>query len=263
MFHWVRKVHSKLSPKKCLLFQKEVPFLGQIVGQDGVKMDPQKVSAVKEWPVPKCVTEVWSFLGLCTYYRFVKDFANIASPLHHLTKNGARFCWDAKCQSAFDNLKTVLVNTPVLPYSDPSCPYIVDCDASAEGIGAVLSQVKDDREHVVAYYSYKLSKPEKNYCVTRKELLAVVKSLCYFHPYLYGAKFTVRTDHAALRWLKTLKAPEGQQARWPGQLDQYDYHTEHCPGQTHSNADSLSRLSASLAAAIVAARNLIRSASGC
>ena len=93
MFHWVRKVHSKLSPKKCLLFQKEVPFLGHFVGQDGVKTDPEKVSAVKEWLVPKSVTEARSFLGLCAYYRrFVKDFVNSASPLHHLTRKGVRFC---------------------------------------------------------------------------------------------------------------------------------------------------------------------------
>ena len=209
----------------------QVPFLGHIVGQDEVRTDPQKVTAVKELPVPKSVTEVRSFLGLCTYYhRFVKDFATIASPLHHLTRKGARFCWDAECQSTFDDLKMALVYTPVLPYPDPSFSYIVDCDASADEIGAVLSQVKDDREHVVAYYSYKLSKPEKNYCITRKEPLAMVKSLDHFHPYLYGAKFTVRTDHAALRWLKTLKAPEGQLARWLGKLEQYDYHMKHRPG---------------------------------
>lgn len=111
------------------------------------------------------------------------------------------------------------MNAPVLPYPDPACPYIVDCDASAEGMGAVLSQLKDGREHVVAYYSNKFSHAEKNYCVTRKELLAVVKSLENFHPYLYGAKFTVRTDHAALRWLKMMKNPEGQLGRWIGRLE--------------------------------------------
>ena len=93
----------------------------------------------------------------------------------------------------------------------------------------------------MAFYSAKFSRPERNYCVTRKELLAVVRSLAHFHPYLYGAEFTIRTDHAALRWLKTLKDPEGQLARWLGRLEQYDYSVEHRAGRSHTNADSLSR----------------------
>ncbi len=105
--------------------------------------------------------------------------------------------------------KRVLADAPVLSYPDPRFPYILDCDASAEGIGAVLSHEKDGREHVVEYYNQKFSPHERNYCITRKELLAVVKSFHYFHPYLYGAQFTARTDHAALKWLKTLKNPEG------------------------------------------------------
>jgi len=238
----LRAANLKLSPKKCLFFQSEVPFLGNIVGRDGVKTDPQKVAAVQDWPVPTCVADVKSFVGLCTYYRrFVKQFAQIASPLHQLTRKGARFEWSAACQVAFDSLKRALVEAPVLPYPDPASPYLLDTDASAEGLGAVLSQVKDGKECVVAYYSAKFTDPEKNYCVTRKELLAIVKSTEHFHPYLYGAKFLIRTDHAALQWLKTLKAPEGQLARWLGRLEQYHYEVQHRPGRVHNNADSLSR----------------------
>ena len=238
----LRAANLKLSPKKCLLFQVEVPFLGHVVGRDGVRTDPQKITAVQEWPVPKNVAEVRSFLGLCTYYRrFVQGFAQVAAPLHRLTKKGVHFNWDDQCQGAFDSLKRALTEAPVLPYPDPTRPYLLDTDASDEGIGTVLSQVKEGKEHVVAYYSAKLNKAERNYCTTRKELLAVVKSLEHFHPYLYGAKFTVRTDHAALRWLKTLKAPEGQLARWLGRLEQYDYEMQHRPGRIHNNADSLSR----------------------
>ena len=192
--------------------------------------------------MPRNVAEVRSFLGLCTYYRrFVWDFATVAAPLHQLTRKGAGFKWTETCPEAFCGLKNALTKAPVMPYPDPSRPYVVDTDASTEGIGAVLSQEKDGQEHVVAYYSAKFSKPERNYCVTRKELLAVVKSLEHFHPYLYGAKFIIRTDHAALRWLKTLKRPEGQLARWLGKLEQYDYSMEYRPGRTHNNADSLSR----------------------
>ncbi len=94
-------------------------------------------------------------------------------------------------------------------------------------------------EHVVAYYSQKFSPPERNYCITRK-LLSVVKSLDHSHPYPYGTQFTVRTGHAVLRWLKTLKNPKGQLARWIGKLEQHNYRMEHRPGRVHNNADGLS-----------------------
>lgn len=238
----LRTAGLKLSPKKCTLFRTEVPFLGHLVGRQGVKTDPLKVTAVEGWPVPKTVSELRSFLGLCTYYRrFVPGFATVAAPLHNLTRKGAQYLWDEACQQAFTALKQALVKAPVLPYPDPELPYILDTDASQEGVGAVLSQLRDGQECVVAYYSAKFSKPEKNYCVTRKELVAVMKGLAHFHHYLYGSHFTIRTDHAALRWLKTLREPEGQLARWIGKLEQYNYVIEHRPGRCHNNADSLSR----------------------
>ncbi|ROT85243.1 hypothetical protein C7M84_019236 [Penaeus vannamei] len=230
----------KLSPKKCTLFHTEVPFLGHVVGRQGVRT--LKVSAVESWPVPRTVAVLRSFLGLCTYYRrFVQGFATIAAPLHQLTRKGASFVWDKACHQAFVALKQALVEAPVLPYPDPSLPYILDTAASQEGVGVVLSQLKDGQEYMVAYYSCKFSKPERNYCVTRKELAAVMKGLSHFHHYLYGAQFTIRTDHAALRWLKTLKEPEGQLARWLEKLEQYNYQVVHRAGRVHSNADSLSR----------------------
>ena len=192
--------------------------------------------------MPKSVKEVRSFLGFCTYYRrFVRGFATIAAPLHRLTRKGASYHWDDVCQAAFEKLKKALVEASVLPYPDPSLLYILDCDASTEGIGAVLSLVREGQEEVDAYYSAKFNPPEKNYCVTRKELLAVVKAVDHFHSYLYGAEFTIRTDHAALRWLKTLKNPEGQLARWLGRLEQHHYRVVHRPGRVHNNTDSLSR----------------------
>lgn len=219
-----------------------MPYLGHIVGKEGVRTDPAKVTAVREWPTLTNLRKLRSFLGLATYYRsFIKDFSKIATSLHNLTKKGRKFEWTPECEKAFCGLKMALTEAPVLPYPDPNLPYLLDTDASQEGLGAVLSQIKDGKERVVAFYSSKLTNPEKNYCVTRKELLAVVKSLEHFHPYLYGAKFTIRTDHAALRWLKNLKAPEGQLARWLGRLEEYDYEVVYHPGRAHGNVDSLSR----------------------
>lgn len=117
----------------------------------------------------------------------------------------------------------------------------MDTDASNYGIGAVLSQVQEGQECVIAYYSQVLGRSERQYCTTRKELLAAVKAVKHFHPYLYGRSFTLRTDHAALRWLLSFRHPEGQIARWLERLQQYDFRVEHRPGLTHGNADALSR----------------------
>ena len=116
------------------------------------------------------------------------------------------------------DIKKAVVEAPVLPYPKPKLPYLLDTDTNAEGVETVLSQVKDRKEHVVAYYTAKFSRLEHSYCVTRKELLVVVKSLEHFQPYLYGVEFTIRTDQAPLQWLKSLKVPEGELARWLGRL---------------------------------------------
>lgn len=238
----LRNAGLKLSPKKCNLFQQSVKFLGHVVSGEGLSTDPEKTRAVAEWPVPSKVTELRSFLGLCSYYRrFVKDFAEIARPLHRLTEKTKDFAWTQECDDAFNRLKTALTTAPVLKYPSTTDPFILDTDASNFGLGAVLSQVQDGEERVVAYYSTTLSKPERNYCVTRKELLAVVKAVKRFHHYLYGRQFLVRTDHGALRWLMKFKNPEGQLARWLEYLGTYDLRIEHRSGNKHTNADALSR----------------------
>ena len=232
----------KLSPKKCHLFQKSVTFLGHVVSGEGISTDPEKVRAVQDWPVPTAVGELRSFLGLCSYYRrYVRNFSTIARPLHRLTEKGSDFKWTQECSDAFNHLKNALITAPVLKYPSSTERFILDTDASNFGIGAVLSQVQDGEERVVAYYSATLSKAERNYCVTRKELLAVVSAVKKFHHYLYGRPFLVRTDHGALRWLLNFKNPEGQLARWLEVLGVYDLTIEHRSGVKHANADALSR----------------------
>ena len=238
----MRQAGLKLKPSKCHLFQKSVAYLGHIVSADGVATDPSKVQAIAEWPVPKCVKDVRSFLGLASYYRrFIRGFAEIASPLHALTEKSREFVWSESCQSAFEELKGRLQTAPILCYPIPEGDFILDTDASGDGIGAVLSQVQGTDEKVLAYGSRKLSRPERNYCVTRRELLAVVVYLKYFKQYLYGRKVTVRTDHAALRWVLNFKNPEGQLARWLEVISQYDLVIQHRPGGKHANADGLCR----------------------
>ena len=175
----------------------------------------EKTKAVCEWPVPKNVKEVRSFLGLCSYYRkFIFHFANIARPLHKLTEKNQSFVWTEECQMAFENFKQALTNTPILAYPRNEDSFILDTDASNTCMGAVLSQIQDGKEKVIAYYSKAFSRTERKYCVTRRELLAVVASIKHLHHYLYGRHFLVRSDHGALRWLLNFKNPEGQIARW-------------------------------------------------
>lgn len=204
--------------------------------------DPAKVAAVRDWPVPHSVGQLRSFLGLASYYRrFVKDFATIASPLHRLTQKGQVFQWSKDCADAFEQLRSALVGAPVLCYPDPQLPFIVDTDASNVGLGAVLSQEGENGEQVISYYSRSLNRPERNYCVTRRELLAVILGLRHFRPYLYGRRFLLRTDHASLTWLLNFKEPEGQLARWLETLQDYDFEIRHRSGRLHANADALSR----------------------
>ena len=242
VFRRMRSAGLKLNPKKCHLFRREVTFLGHVVSSQGIGTDPAKTETVDSWPVPRNKKELRSFLGLCTYYRkFVRNFASIAAPLHWLTRDDVEYVWDEKCATAFKLLKSALTRSPILAYPDAGGEFILDTDASSCGIGAVLSQLQDGVERVVAYYSRSLSSPERNYCATRRELLAVVDAIRHFHHFLYGTAFRVRTDHAALKWLRHLKDPEGQLARWLTRLEQYQFTVQHRPGIQHSNADCLSR----------------------
>jgi transposase InsO family protein/predicted aspartyl protease len=232
----------KISPKKCHFFQTKVNFLGHVVSAEGIATDPDKTTAVQQWPVLKNVHDVRSFLGTCSYYRrYIKSFADIARPLHKLTEKTARFQWSQECDAAFNTLKQRLVTAPILGYPNMDDPFILDTDASGFALGSVLSQVRDGKEYVIAYFSKALGKAERNYCVTRRELLAIVESLKHFHHYLYGLKFWVRTDHGALNWLLRFKNPEGQIARWLEFLATYDMVVSHRPGKQHGNADGMSR----------------------
>ena len=181
----LREAGLKLKPKKCNFLQKEIQFFGHIVSKAGVRTDPDKVRAVENMKTPSTVTQVRSFLGLSSYYRkFIKDYSKLAKPLFDLTKKDKKFVWDEACNKAFQELKTKLTTAPILAYPRAEgSEFVLDTDASAYAIGAVLSQVQDGKERVIAYGSRSLDKPERNYCVTRREMLAVVYFTKYFKHY--------------------------------------------------------------------------------
>ena len=242
VFRRLQEYNLKLKPSKCHLLQQRVLFLGHVLSEEGVATDPSKIKAVEEWVVPRNLRQVRSFIGLCSYYRrFIHDFAVVAQPLHFLTRKNVPFCWTDECQQAFEELKRRLVSSPILALPADEGQYILDTDASAYAIGAVLSQVQEGQEKVISYASRLLSTAERNYNVTRRELLAVIYFLKEFRQYILGRKFLLRTDHSALQWLRRTPEPIGQQARWLEIIEEFDFEIRHRAGAKHGNADAMSR----------------------
>jgi len=242
VFLKLRSSNLKLNPKKCSFLKRKIKYLGHVVSERGIATNKEKISAVKNWPTPITKKQIRSFLGFCSYYRrFVKGFSLIAKPLFSLTENSSKFIWTEQCNTAFEELKLRLTSSPILSFPTEIGQFILDTDASNHGMGAVLSQVQDGKEKVIAYLNKVFDKSERNYCVTRRELLAIIVSLKSFHHYLYGRKFLIRTDHISLRWLMSFKNLEGQLARWLEQIQQYDFEIMHRKGILHGNANGLSR----------------------
>jgi transposase InsO family protein len=232
-----------LKPSKCHFFQREVEYLGHIISSSGISPNPTKVKAVQDCPFPRNIREVRHFLGLVSYYRrFIKNFSTTAKPLIAMTEKKARIHCTPQAFKSFSELKSALVNAPILSCPDFSQPFIVETDASQVGLGSVLTQRLNGREHPVAFASRSLTKAERNYSVTEREALAIVWSVRHFYPYLHGRKFVLRTDHKPLKFMKTVKDPKHRLARWITELSQFDYTVEFRTGRSNSHADGLSRL---------------------
>ena len=244
-FQRFRTYNLKLKPKKCQLFKRKLKFLGWMVGSDGISIPSENVEAILKRSRPSNVTEVESFLGYLNYHRgHIKNFAELAAPLYELTGAHARhipFVWTEMHQDAFNILRTAMTTAPVLRIPNRTGLFILDTDASNIAIGAELSQIQDSDECLIAFGSYALTKEQRRYCTTRKELLAIVRFTRQYRHYLLGRQFTIRTDHHSLAWLMRFKNADGQLARWLEELSQFDMVISHRPGREHVNADWLSR----------------------
>jgi len=242
IFERLEQANFKIQPEKCVFATDTVEYLGHICTPLGIRPDPKKVRAIEEYPVPKTVRDIRAFVGLAGYYRrHVPNFAGLAKPLTTLTKKDVPFVWTHECQQAFDELKRILSTEPLLIYPDFSQSYIVACDASTKAIGAVLSQLRNGEERPIAYCSRQLNSAESKYSVTELELLAFIFATKQFRCYLYGRRFTVQTDHRALKWLLNLQDPSSRLTRWAIKLSEYDFVVEHRPGTQMRHPDALSR----------------------
>jgi RNase H-like domain found in reverse transcriptase/Reverse transcriptase (RNA-dependent DNA polymerase)/Integrase zinc binding domain/Chromo (CHRromatin Organisation MOdifier) domain/Retroviral aspartyl protease len=234
------KLYAKLS--KCSFYQKEIEFLGHVVSEEGVYMERKKMQDIHEWPRPKSVQEIRSFLGLAGFYRkFIKDFSRISSSLTELLKKNAKFKWTQQHQQALEELKKAVSSAPVLIIADSKLPFVVTTDASGYAVGAALCQDQGKGLQPIAFMSKKMLPAERNYPVHEQELLAVICALKEWRHYLHGNKFKVITDHKSLKYLQTQPNLSTRQVRWSEFVQQFDFEIEYQQGKTNVVADALSR----------------------
>lgn len=232
--------------EKCEFHASTVAFLGYIISPGEVKMDPEKVSAVKDWPQPDNRKQLQRFLGFANFYcHFTRDYSKIASPLTALTSTTKAFRWNPEADKAFHDLKQRFISAPILVHPDPSLQFIVEVDASDTGVGAVLSQRSptDQKLHPCAFFSRCLSPAERNYDVGNRELLVVKLALEEWRHWLEGSEhpFIVWTDHRNLEYLRSAKRLNARQARWMLFFERFKFTMTYRPGSRNTKPDALSR----------------------
>ena len=236
------QANLQLHPGKCVFAQPRVQYLGFVLSEDGISASPDKIKAVKDYPVPQNVKDVRAFLGLSSFYRrLVPNFADIAKPLTTLTRKDQKFVWGPSQQQAFQSMKDKLCTTPVLAYPNFKLPFILATDASGVGVAAILSQVQNGQERVIAYASRQLNSAEQAYSASEAEMLALVWATKHFRCYLLGRKFLVRTDHRALTYLRNFADQNSRLMRWSLKLSELDFSVEHRAGSRIAHVDALSR----------------------
>ena len=245
----LQEAGATLRLPKCHFFKEQVKYLGHILRPGKLAIYGRNLEAINKAIPPKTKTQVRSFLGMCNVYRrFVRGYTKIAHPLNQMVRKEQPETWDMlapKELEAFNQLKKALITAPILALPREGYPYTLDTDASEYQLGCCLLQAQPDDGalHPIGYWSRTLTPAEKNYSSTEKECLALVWAVTHLRPYLEGQRFTIRTDHDALKWLLNLRDPSGRLARWSLRLQEFDYDVVYKPGRSHALADGPSRLS--------------------
>nr|XP_034331791.1 uncharacterized protein LOC117690977 [Crassostrea gigas] len=244
VFERLRDAGLAARPTKCFIGFDKIDCLGHMVGNKCLEPEQDMIDAVRNAPIPQTKKQVRAFLGLAGFYRkFIPNFSAIAIPLSDLTKKGQpnKVIWTESQQRAFDTLKHMLSERPILKLPEFNETFILRTDAADDGIGAVLLQMEDDEKLPVAYASRKLQPREKAYAVIEKECLAVVWGIQKFHQYLYGREFLLETDHQPLTYLNKAKTENSRLMRWALQLQPYRFRIIAIKGSDNVGADYLSR----------------------
>ena len=248
VFECLRFYNLKLKPSKCEFFKTELKFLGHIISDKGLKADPDKITAIKDWPQPKSVKQVRQFLGLSGFLRrYIKDYAIIARPITDLlqgysNKKQSRssnlklekehFVWGKDQQAAFNKLKQVIAKDVTLAFPNFDLPFKLSCDASRNGLGGWLEQVQPNGKYrPIAFASRKTSNAERQYPVHKIEFLALKWCVTEkFKDYLYGKSFVIYTDNNPLTYVLKSAKLDATSQRWLSQLEQYDFTIQYKPG---------------------------------
>lgn len=240
----LRDAQLTISRKKSLFAHKKITFLGYVLTEEGLTPNPERLRPIMEYKKPRTVKELQRLIGLLGWYRrFIMNAAGILAPLTDMTVGDKKRSleWTEEADEAFEQVKQALMSSPILSSPDYSLPFKVYTDASLVAGAAVLTQMQDGEERVIAYHSVKFSTTQRNYSATERECLAVLSGVEKFRPFIDGVPFTVVTDHASLKWLQNLKEPHGKLARWAVRLQAFDITFEHRPGKQMIVPDALSR----------------------
>jgi hypothetical protein len=230
------QLYAKMS--KCEFWLKEVPFLGHVISEGGVSIDPSKIQDVLSWNTPMSVFNIHSFLGLAwCYRRFIEGFSKISKPMIELLGKDKKFEWSAKCEASFQELKKRLTTTPILVMSNMEKSFSIYYDASGQGLGCILMQ---DSHVVVAYASRQLGEHEEYYPTHDLELAAVVHALKISRHYLICKRCEIYSDHKSLKYIFTQLDLNLRQWRWVELIKDYDLRINYHPGKANVVADALS-----------------------
>nr|KYP52749.1 Retrovirus-related Pol polyprotein from transposon 17.6 [Cajanus cajan] len=225
----LRENHLFANVDKCTFCVDNVIFLGFVVSINGEHVEPEKIKAIQEWPIPTNVSEVRSFHGLTSFYRqSVPNFSTLVSPLNELVKKDVVFLWQETYNLAFQELKQKLTQEPILALPDFNKTFELECDALGIGIGVVLLQ----GGHPIAYFSEKLHGPTLNYPTYDKELYALVRALQTWEHYLVTREFFIHNDHESLKYLRGQGKLNKRNAKWVEYLEQFLYVIKYKKGST-------------------------------
>ena len=255
VFERIRKAKLKVKLRKCEFGYKQTKFLGYVVSGEGIRMNEEKINKILEYPSPTNAKRARRFNGLSSYFSdFIPDYAHLNAPLQiaallttkdPVTKKRVpkKFLWTKDCQSAFDKLKQIIAERPVLIHPNVRKRFRIITDASGVGLGAVLAQLDEQgTEKVVCFAGRALNEAERRYTTGERELLAVKWAVRKFKCYVYGVSFDVFTDHKPLVHVRTSRNPSNRMIKWILELEEFNATYHFRPGKFNIPADALSRV---------------------
>ena len=240
----VRAANFTLNALKCSLFQRKIKYLGHMISEHSIELDPERTQAIVNLPPPQDTKGLRRFIGMVQFcHKFIKHLNVVLAPLYDLLKNKQKFVWSIPCQNAFDKLKKILSTPPVLYSPTTSDKFILETDASDIGLGGCLKAKNGNGSFIVGYCSKKFVDNESGWNIVEKEAFAIVYSVKHFHHFLAGQQFTIRCDNRVVCYVKDKRKPRNKKLLgWALELSDYDYEVQHIPSKNNNIADCLSRL---------------------